>query len=150
MSAPSCLLDTSALARFLAEDDAQNALLRATIGRLASEGTSMCFTPQVSRECWAVLSRPRDVGGFGFSFEDTANLIHGAHAGLTFIPDTPDVYSKWLEIVMQYQVLGRQVHDAYHVAAMISHGITRVLTLDDRDFRRYSNISVIHPSDVSA
>ena len=40
------------------------------------------------------------------------------------------------------------MHDAYHVAAMLAHGLGRVLTLDDRDFKRYSEISILHPNDV--
>jgi predicted nucleic acid-binding protein len=33
-------------------------------------------------------------------------------------------------------------------AAMIAHGIPQLLTLNDRDFRRFSQITALHPRDV--
>ena len=43
---------------------------------------------------------------------------------------------------------GVQVHDARLVAAMLVYGILRLLTLNDRDFGRYTAISAVHPRDV--
>jgi predicted nucleic acid-binding protein len=50
--------------------------------------------------------------------------------------------------VVAHSVAGVQVHDARLVAAMLVHGVLRLLTLNDRDFGRYSGISVVHPRDV--
>jgi hypothetical protein len=43
-----------------------------------------------------------------------------------------------------------QVHDARLVAAMLAHGVPQILTLNPRDFQRYTEITVLHPADVVA
>ena len=63
-------------------------------------------------------------------------------------PDTAEVYECWTELVTKYEVLGRQVHDAYHVAAMMVHRVPKVLTLDRRDFSRYEGIEVVFPEEI--
>ena len=78
---------------------------------------------------------------------EAANFIEQAHIAFTFTPDTPDVYRLWLELVTDHRVSGRQVHDA-HVAAMLAHGLSSVLTLDGRDFHRYAGITLVPPESI--
>jgi predicted nucleic acid-binding protein len=42
-----------------------------------------------------------------------------------------------------------QVHDARLVAAMRVHGVKRILTFNDKDFARYTDIEAEHPRSVS-
>jgi predicted nucleic acid-binding protein len=59
---------------------------------------------------------------------------------------TPQIARQcWQDLVQRYGVSGKQVHDANHVAAMLEHGISQILTLDKRDFERYTEISVQQP-----
>ena len=145
MSTPACLVDTSVLVRLLALDDDRHVVAKSAVVKLVSSGVLPCFTPQVVRECWSVLTRPKDVNGYGLATDQAAKSIEAASYGLKFVPDTPEIYVRWLELVKAHAVSGRQVHDAYHVAAMIAHGITQVLTMDERDFKRYSGITIVHP-----
>ena len=48
-------------------------------------------------------------------------------------------------LVVHYAVAGAKVHDARLVAAMLVHGVPSILTLNDRDFARYSEVSAVHP-----
>ena len=48
----------------------------------------------------------------------------------------------------QYQVAGKNAHDACLVAAMLLHGIPRLLTFNRRDFQRFSTIEVVSPQEV--
>ena len=45
-------------------------------------------------------------------------------------------------------ISGVAVHDARLVAFMNVYGVTRVLTLNAKDFARYRGINVIHPADL--
>jgi predicted nucleic acid-binding protein len=139
------LIDTSVLVRVLAEDDARHAKIKSAVSRLAASGAQFYFTPQVARESWSVLTRPVDVNGYGMNPAEALISLKAAHEGFEFAPDTPDIYTRWLALVEAHGVSGRQVHDAYHVAAMMAHGLTKVLTLDRRDFARYSGIEVVIP-----
>ena len=70
-------------------------------------------------------------------------------SGVSFVllPETPEVFSTWLELVTTQQVSGKQVHDARLAASLKAHGVETLLTLNGGDFRRF-DISVVHPREV--
>jgi len=45
-------------------------------------------------------------------------------------------------------VLGVKVHDARLVSVMVVANVPTVLTLNERDFQRYSEVSAVRPEDV--
>ncbi len=134
--------------RFLAVDDDLHPVVRSAISKIITANDLVVFTPQVSRESWAVLTRPLDVNGYGFSPLFVRGVLSDASTIFPFLPDTAEVYECWTELVTKYEVRGRQVHDAYHVAAMMVHRVPKVLTLDRRDFSRYEGIEVVFPEEI--
>jgi hypothetical protein len=50
--------------------------------------------------------------------------------------------------VTAQDIKGKKAHDARFVAAMRTHGATHLLTFNTDDFRSYSGITLVHPSDV--
>jgi predicted nucleic acid-binding protein len=48
------------------------------------------------------------------------------------------------------EVRGAKVHDARLAAVMQAHGLTRILTFNAADFRRYSDITVLDPSSFAS
>jgi predicted nucleic acid-binding protein len=62
--------------------------------------------------------------------------------------DDPAIYPIWKGLVVTHQVLGTQVYDARVVAAMLVHGIGRIMTFNVADFSRYG-VAVLHPADVT-
>ena len=65
----------------------------------------------------------------------------------SFSYGVPDL--RWRQLVIKYQVSGVQVHDTRLVAAMLEHGIAHLLTFNTDDFKRFSEINVVHPSALS-
>lgn len=61
----------------------------------------------------------------------------------------PGVSDTWEQLVAKHQVVGKQAHDANLVATMLVHGVTRLLTFNGADFKRYSEIEVIEPVNIS-
>lgn len=53
------------------------------------------------------------------------------------------VRAQLLDLLASYPVAGRQVHDANIVATMLVNGITRLLTFNIADFRRFSGLITI-------
>jgi predicted nucleic acid-binding protein len=45
-------------------------------------------------------------------------------------------------------VIGKQVYDARLVAAMSVHNLTSLLTFNDRDFKRFTQIIVVSPHNL--
>ena len=117
------LLDTCVFVRFLAEDDSRHEPVKTVIAQLAGTGVLLALTPQVAREAWAVMTRPKEVNGYGLPPDTVLTAVKLAAQEFAFLADTPSVYDFWLGLVGRHRVSGRQVRDAYHVAAMKAHGI---------------------------
>ena len=60
-----------------------------------------------------------------------------------FAADSEATHEEWRRIVVEARVSGIQVHDARMVASMRVRGIANLLTLNARDFHRFSGISVL-------
>ena len=80
------------------------------------------------------------VNGFALKFE---RLL----LSFLLLPDTPEVFGIWLELVTTHQVSGKQVHDARLAASLKAHDVETLLTLNGDDFRRF-DIRVVHPREV--
>ncbi|HYW41780.1 MAG TPA: hypothetical protein VE959_02915 [Bryobacteraceae bacterium] len=78
----------------------------------------LCFTSQTLGEFWNASTRPLDKNGFGLS------------------------------VAVAHQVKGVQVHDARLAASMYVHGVTQLLTVNVRDFQRFTGLRVVHPAEV--
>jgi predicted nucleic acid-binding protein len=66
------------------------------------------------------------------------------------LPDIPAIYIAWKEIVRDHKVQGIKVYDARLVATMSVYAVKSVLTFNAADFKRYGNITAVHPSSVLA
>ena len=62
---------------------------------------------------------------------------------LWMIEDGPVVRSRLLSLLENYPTAGKQVHDANIVATMLANGITRLLTFNIGDFRRFAGLITI-------
>jgi predicted nucleic acid-binding protein len=91
------------------------------------------------------MTRPLVRNGFGLSFEDAEREVRAIETGMILLPDSEAVYREWRRIVVQYRVMGVQVHDARLAAAMYVHRVGHILTLNVSDFTRFSGLVAVHP-----
>jgi predicted nucleic acid-binding protein len=148
MAIASCLVDTNILLRMTRRSDPQHLLVDTALAHLVGQGTVLHYTHQNIAEVWNAMTRPLARNGFGLSVADAEHEVRAIEAGMTFLPDSEAVYREWRRIVVQYGVLGVQVHDARLAAAMYVHGVSHILTLNPTDFRRFSGLTAVHPSSV--
>ncbi len=106
-------------------------------------GDRICLIPQNLIEFWNVATRPIANNGFGWTPAKTDVEISRLESLLTALPDSQAIYREWRKIVLDNSVLGKQVHDARIVAAMNVHQITKLLTFNTKDFKRFQNITLI-------
>jgi predicted nucleic acid-binding protein len=64
------------------------------------------------------------------------------------LSESARVYPIWEGLIAKHAVLGKQANDARLVALMIHHGLVRMLTFNDADFRRFTEIEPVNPFDV--
>ena len=95
------------------------------------------IVPQVCYEFWVVATRPVGINGLGLSIDDAGYLFDRMRKSYELRRDTPEVYDRWLDLVLTHNVRGKPAHDARLVAAAQVHGVRRLLTFNVRDFARY-------------
>jgi predicted nucleic acid-binding protein len=142
------LLDTNILARILEPGHSmyQNAI--DATKSLSLQGHDLHIVPQNLYELWVVCTRPLAVNGLGKTAVEAASELANLKSLFALFEDGPALYPTWENLVVANGVLGKNAHDARLVSAMVIHGITHLLTFNDTDFRRFSNISVLTPAAV--
>lgn len=144
------LADTNILIRFLLRNDPAYQPIRRAVTTLKTRREPVFTTPQNIREFWNVCTRPVDQrGGLGLSVAATELRLRLLERHFPVLPDNSAIYSQWKLLVASYGVMGVQVHDAHLVAAMVVHGLSRIITLNGTHFTRYAGVTAFTPGDIA-
>jgi predicted nucleic acid-binding protein len=108
----------------------------------------VCLATQNLFEFWNVCTRPLNRNGLGMTVAQTDAELNRLERLFAILSDSPVLYPEWRRLVTKYSVMGVQVHDTRLVAAMLVHKITHILTFNTSDFKRFNEITVVHPSDI--
>lgn len=96
-------------------------------------------------EFWNVSTRPRAARGrFGLPTSAVEMRVQWIERIALVLPFTVNDYREWRALVVHHQITGVSVHDSRLVAVMMAN---QILTLNTADFRRYSGISAVTPSE---
>ncbi|SPE34730.1 putative nucleic acid-binding protein [Candidatus Sulfopaludibacter sp. SbA6] len=143
-----CLVDTNVWLRSLAITDPMKPVARRAIKLLLRRGVALCVTPQNLMEMWSVCTRPERDNGFGKTAAVTDRYCRFIESFVSVLPETPELFTKWRDLVVAHEVMGKKVFDARLVAAMSLHRVGRILTFNTKDFLRYKNIEAISPDNI--
>jgi predicted nucleic acid-binding protein len=142
------IVDTNVLLRLDHIGHPHRQKAQAAIERLIDEQQSIRTVPQVLYEYWVVATRPVNANGLGFSVLEAERMLADHKELFPPLRDERGILERWEDLVNAHQVLGKSAHDARLVAAMIRHGLTQVLTFNDRDFARFKEITAVTPDSV--
>ncbi|MFN7850540.1 type II toxin-antitoxin system VapC family toxin [Anabaena sp. AL09] len=142
------LVDTNILLRLVQKNSPMHLDTQRAILTLKKQGEFLCIIPQNIIEFWAVATRPLDKNGLGLSITQAEEESEKLKKIFILQLDTPQIFTEWESLVIKYQVMGKQVHDARLAAAMIAHNITHLLTFNVEDFKRFSDIVVVDPRSI--
>ena len=143
-------VDTNVLLRLSHADHPQHELIAIALRRLVARQVELCFTPQNMGEFWNVSTRPRERNGLGLSIEETEAHVGSIERRMTILQEDRRVYLAWRRLLVSQNVRGVQVHDAHLAAVLEVHDVVHLLTFNGPDFKRFTNLSAIHPQDVQA
>ncbi|HTU22405.1 MAG TPA: PIN domain-containing protein [Gemmataceae bacterium] len=146
----SILLDTNILGRAAQTGHSMHRLALDAMAELRRQGETLCLVPQNIYEFWAVCTRPTAQNGLGMSPAEAQAELTRLKSLFTILDDTPAIFPQWEQLVMQHQVRGKNAHDARLVAAMMVHGLSRILTFNVGDFQRYQTLTALDPQQVVA
>jgi predicted nucleic acid-binding protein len=147
------LIDTGILLRIIDEQDPQHELVQSVFERFGRERHDAYITAQNIAELWNVATRPTANNGLNLSPAIISRLFGDMIEPLCTVLTEPDILlSEFRRLLLQYNVVGKQVHDARLVAMMLVWQIDNLLTLNDRDFRRYEpeGIKIVTPVSLIA
>ncbi len=144
------LVDTNVLLRSAQPSHPLCAQATHAVSKLIRQKDAVFFCSQTIAEFWNVATRPGDLNGLGLSQEEALQEVASIEKLLTLLPDIPPIYLAWKEIVRDHKVQGVKVYDARLVATMNVYSVESVLTFNAVDFKRYSNITALHPSSILA
>jgi predicted nucleic acid-binding protein len=149
MADPLCLVDSNVLIRWVQPGNIDFPTVTAAIDTLIAGGIELCYTSQNLGEFWNVSTRPALKNGFGLSPEEADQRAKSFEKRLRLLPDDTLVHEEWRRLLVAYRVSGVQVHDTHLVAAMYVYGVKHLLTYNTKDFARFADIEVLHPSDAT-
>jgi predicted nucleic acid-binding protein len=129
-------VDTNVLVYSVIREAPLHDVARRALRGLRDDDVEGWISGQVLRECLAVLTRPstfhRPLAG-----AEAALWVRRLGASFRVAEDHAQVRARLLALVETVAVGGKQVHDANIVATMLEHGVTRLLTHNVKDFRRF-------------
>ena len=141
-------VDTNVLLRSIDDGHVAQPIAQKGLFALRERGEALSIFPQNLIEFWAVATRPLINNGLGLSIAKAAEEIINLKTLFVLLPDTPEIFSEWEKIVLQYRVSGKQAHDARLVAAMRVHNLTHLLTFNTADFKRFTTITAVNPQSI--
>jgi predicted nucleic acid-binding protein len=133
--------------------DQEHPIVRGAVGELGRQQESLYVTTQNVAEFCNVATRPVASNGLGMDSAAAIGLFQRDIEPIAAVLIENDaVYTHFIRLVATYSVGGKQVHDARLVAMMLAWQVDSILTLNDRDFRRYEpeGIKVVTPADIVA
>ena len=139
------LADTNLLLRLADPESPQHPVATQALARLLGQGDEVYVTPQNFIEFWAVATRPVEANGFGWNGERTAREVSELQRRFPMLPDSPEIFPRWLELVRRLPIHGKRVHDARLVAVLEAHAVEHLITFNTADFTVFPTLSLIDP-----
>jgi predicted nucleic acid-binding protein len=147
------LLDSGILLRLTDTKDVKHSLARRAVRTLGDRQEEVFIATQNTAEFLNVASRPIANNGLGLRPEEALRLLErDIEPVCQILVELEAGYHEFKRLVGTYSVIGKQVHDARLVAMMLAWRIENILTLNDRDFRRYEpeGIHIVTPAELVA
>lgn len=144
----SYVLDSNILLRMAQPAHPMHAEAKQATTTLLRRGEIIQLIPQTLYEFWSVATREAQFNGLGLSIADAQSELTQLKTIFSFLPDVPAIFYEWENLVTQHNVRGRDSHDTRIVAAMNVHRISHLLTFNKDDFKRFTSIQVLLPSEI--
>lgn len=144
------LIDTNIIMRMAQPNHPMCAEALNALGVLRQQQEEYYLAHQNLVEFWRSATRPVERNGLGFTLLQAEAELQRLEMLFPVLPDVPEIYPEWRRLVLNYGVMGVNVHDARLVAVMRVYRLTHILTFNIGDFTRYANqIIPVHPASVS-
>jgi predicted nucleic acid-binding protein len=135
-------VDTNVLVYTSQIDSPWHARAEAGLRDAEAAGAALWISDQILREYLAAVTRQQQ-GRPAVPMTEAIERVRFFAQRFDVAEDGPTVRKRLLSLLATYPVAGKQVHDANIVATMLANGITRLLTFNIADFRRFAGLITI-------
>ena len=133
-------IDTNALVYSRIVESPNYDAARLRLERAHQDAEPLRISRQIVREYLSVMTRPQSwTGTVPISRDSALEDVIGLLSDFEILEDGPVVTESLVTLCREFQVGGKQIHDANIVATMLAHGERRLLTFNISDFRRYTD-----------
>ncbi|HSI36136.1 MAG: type II toxin-antitoxin system VapC family toxin [Phycisphaerae bacterium] len=101
-------------------------------------------------EFWSVATRDRNANGMGLAFDAAEVRLTRIMAAFPCLPEPKDLPARWWDLIRAHQVISKQAHDTRLVAFMLGHGLDVLVSLNAKDFARFTEIRCVTPAELMA
>lgn len=136
-----CMVDTNVVVYSTVASSPWHQESRQLLDTLLRSGVELCITPQIVREYLVVLTRG-DVFEEYFAPEDAMKELESILPSFTLVEEKQETLKHLCHLIQRYGVRGKAIHDANIVAAMLTHGVTHLVTYNSQDFHRFREITI--------
>ena len=141
------LIDSCVLLNLARADCELKRIASQCVVRLFNHGVRPTLTLQNLIEFWCGATRPQSANGLGLDCNQAFRDIELFQSFFHVFEEPADLRRTWLQIVRNYEVKGKKVHDARLAAAMKYRRIRHMITFDVKDFKRYDGMVILNPMD---
>jgi predicted nucleic acid-binding protein len=146
MAEPAYAVDTNILLCVAQPGSPYDTMVVSALSKLTARDAMLHYTSQSAAEFWAISTTGAGEGGVGIDAQEAERRLALIERRFVRLPDTDATYREWRRLVSEYAISGARAHDARLVAAMLSHGVHLLLTLNIDDFGAFSaEITAVHP-----
>ncbi len=131
-------VDTNALVYARVAETPNYYTARATLERALQDAEPLRISRQVVREYLSVMTRPQP-WTVPISRDNVLEDVNRLISDFEILEDGPLITGTLITLCREFEVGGKQIHDANIVATMLAHGERRLLTFNTSDFRRYAD-----------
>jgi predicted nucleic acid-binding protein len=128
-----CMVDTNVLIYSTVAGNPWHQHARNWLMALHGQGAVLCASPQILREYLVVLTRGQ-VFEVRFAVEEAVRAVEAFLPRLRVLDETDAAATSLRDLVRRYQVRGKHIHNANIVATMMTHGLARLATYNQKDF----------------
>ena len=140
-------IDTNALVYSRIVESPNYDAARTILERAHQDAEPLRISRQIVREYLAVVTRPQSwTGTVPISRDNALEDVNRFLRDFEILEDGPVVTETLVTLCREFDIGGKQIHDANIVATMLVHGERRLLTFNTSDFRRYGDrIELVGP-----
>jgi predicted nucleic acid-binding protein len=143
------MLDTNILLRISEPAHPHYAPVMSALQAMAAAGHGFCIASQTVSEFLAVATRSVADRGLGMQAAAADGELSKLIGLLELLYESETVIDRLRRLVVLHNVSGKSVHDTKLVASMVANSVTHLLTLDIRDFARFTEVAVLDPRSLT-